>query len=300
MASRGASVQSAAVRRNLIFVGVCLVTLLVFGPILKNIVSLGLRDDRYLQIAVAPFACAMLLFFRRIEIFSRAAFSPHVGIPLVSSSVVLGTFGVHGDIDGKSGGLVLSSLLMILLWIAVFVLCCGTRSFRAALYPLCTLFLMIPLPSSWMDRVSMFLQYGSAAIAYRMLLVAGIPVFRHGMVFSLPGLEFEVAPECSGLHSSLALMMVAIVAAYLCLRSGWSRAVLLALTIPVALVKNAIRIAVIGGLGARVDRAFIDGPFHHQYGGVVFSVIAVVLFVLILGGLQAVERHWRSQGANVA
>jgi len=291
MGSGAVPVRSFARRRNLVAVGVGLITVLVFGPLLKNVIGLGLHDDRYLQIVVAPFVCWLLLFVRRSEIFSLAAFSPQIGIPLLAAFTVLGMFSVRSGLEGENVGRMLAVFAMILMWMAAFVLSFGVGSFHAVLYPLSTLLLMIPLPSAWMDRVAMFLQHGSAVIAYRILLIVGIPVFRHGMVFSLPGLEFEVAPECSGLHSSLALMTIAIVAAYLCLRSGWSRAALLALTIPIALIKNAIRIAVIGGLGARVDRAFIDGPFHHRYGGVVFSVVAVALFVLILGGLQVLERR---------
>jgi exosortase len=150
---------------------------------------------------------------------------------------------------------------------------------------------MIPLPSSWMDQIVAGFQHGSAAVSYQILRLSGIPVWRRGTLFSLPGLDFEVAPECSGIHSSLALIMIAIVAGYVCLRSGWARAALILLTIPIALFKNAVRIVVISILGAYVDRAFLDGPFHHQYGGLLFSVVAVVLFVLVLAGLQKIEKR---------
>jgi len=80
------------------------------------------------------------------------------------------------------------------------------------------------------------------------------------------------------------------VAGYLCLRSWWTRTALIVLTAPIALLKNAIRIVVITLLGARVDRAFFDGPFHHRYGGAIFSVVAVALFVAVLAGLQRLEK----------
>ncbi len=174
---------------------------------------------------------------------------------------------------------------------AAFVLCYGVDSFRAGLYPLCCLFLMIPLPPSWMDKVAAGFQHGSAAISYGLLRLSGIPVFRSGMLFSLAGLDFEVAPECSGIHSSLAMIMVAIVAGYLYLRSGWARSALMVLTVPIVLFKNAVRIVVISTLGAYVDRIFIDGPFHHRYGGLLFTVVGMVLFVVVLAGLQKIERR---------
>src|SRR5262249_52340269 len=144
-------------------------------------------------------------------------------------------------------------------------------------YPLSCLLLMIPPPSSWMDRIAAGLQYESAEVTYIMLRVAHLPVLRHGMDFSLRGLNFEVGPECSGIHSTLALLMVAIGAAYVYLGSGWTRALLVLLTVPIVVVKNAARIVVISTLGAYVNRIFVDGPFHHKFGGLVFSVVGVAL-----------------------
>jgi len=293
MRSQVLTARSNEASRGLVILAVSLVTLLLFGPTLKSIVSLGLHDDRYLQIVVAPLACLALILWERTEIFSRVTYSPQVGIRVLSVSALLGVLAVLAK-PGVENGEGMEIVAMILMWMGAFLFCCGIESFRAALYPLCCLFLMVPLPSAWMDRAAMFLQRGSAATSYRILRMTAIPVLRHGMTFSLPGLDFEVAPECSGLHSSLALMMVAIVASYIFLRSGWSRAALIALTVPTAIIKNATRIVVIAVLGARVDRWFIDGPFHHRYGGIIFSAVAVALFVLFLAVLQKIER-WRAR-----
>jgi exosortase len=117
-------------------------------------------------------------------------------------------------------------------------------------------------------------------------------VLRHGVQVSLPGLNFEIAPECSGIRSSLALLLVAIVAGYVYLRSPWARSALIFLTVvPILVLRNAFRIAVISSLGAYVDRAFVDGPFHHQYGGLLFSLLGVTFFALALAMLQRVERQ---------
>ena len=282
--------SSQAARSFWIF-AICLSSLLVFWPSLKTAISLALRDDRYLQIVLAPLACSFLIFRQRREIFSQARYSPHAGIPLLSLAMLLGIVSVYRDPGSESASLLVAILAIILVWMAAFFLCYGARTFRAALYPLCCMFLMIPLPPSWMDRIAAGLQHGSAAVSYEILRLSGIPVLRRGMQFALPGLDFEVAPECSGIRSSLALMMVAIVAGYVYLRSGWARATLILLTVPIVLFKNSVRIVVISTLGAYVDRVFLDGPFHHRYGGLLFTVVGVVLFVLVLAGLQKIERR---------
>jgi exosortase len=264
----------------------------LFWPSLKIAFGLALHDDRYLQIILAPLVCWFLIFLNRTEIFSHSRYSPRPGIPLLSLTLLLGIVAVYRDQGHYGAGLPLAILVIILAWMASFVLCYGLESFRAAIYPLSCLFLMIPVPPSWMDRMVADLQYGSAAVSYEILRLSGIPVFRHGMIFSVPGLDFEVAPECSGIRSSLALITVAIIVGYVYLRSGWARSALIVLTVPIALVKNAVRIVAISMLGAYVDRVFVDGPFHHRYGGLLFTVVGVVLFVAVLAGLQIIER-WR-------
>jgi len=120
------------------------------------------------------------------------------------------------------------------------------------------------------------------------LHLVGVPVFAHGTQLQLPGLEIEVAPECSGIHSCLALALVGLLASRMCLRSGWNRLLLVASTIPIAIFKNAIRISVIASLGAYVNRTFLFGPIH-RYGGLVFTPLAVVLLVFVLLALQKSE-----------
>ena len=277
--------------RGLAIFAIWLSSLLLFWPSLKAALGLALHDDRYLQIVLAPLMSSFLIFWQRTDIFSQARYSPRAGIPLLSVAMLLGLASVSHQTDGESAGLLFAIFAIVLIWMAGFVLCYGVQSFWAALYPLCCLFLMLPLPPSWMDRINTVFQYGSAEVSYQLLRLSGIPVLRHGVQFSLPGLNFEIAPECSGIRSSLALVMVAIVAGYVYLRSPWARSALIFLTVPIVVLKNAVRIAVITALGAYVDRAFVDGPFHHQYGGLLFSLLGVALFVLALATLQKVERR---------
>ena len=284
--------RSLALNRNFWLAAVCLVTLAAFWPSLKLVFALALHDDRYLQILIAPAIGAALLFWRRNEIFSEPEYSPRSGLPLLSFAILLGIFAVYLQPGGQTAALPLAVFATALAWAAAFLLCRGARSFRAARYPLSCLLLMVPLPAAWMDRVVHVLQNWSAAVSYDLLRFSGIPVFRHGMVFSLPGLEFEVAPECSGIRSGLALLMVALIAGYVYLGSGWSRTALIVLTIPIVVFKNAVRIAALSTLAAYVNRAFLTGPIHHRYGGLLFSVVGVILFVLVLTALQRLER-WR-------
>ena len=266
-------------------------TVLLFWPSLKVAVTLALHDDRYLQVLLAFPACVLLLFWDRKKIFARTRSSPHCSLGLGFLASLLGAVWLTGIRPGVEGAaLALSIAAAVLLWLVAFILCFGVGSFRTGFYPLCCLLLMIPPPPEWMDRVGAALQHGSASLSHAILRISGVPVLRHGMQFSLPGLDFEVGPECSGIHSSLALLMIAVVAAYIYLRSGWSRTALLVLTVPVVLLKNALRIVLITTLAVYVNRIFLDGPFHHRYGGLIFGGLGAVLFFWVLFGLQKIER----------
>jgi exosortase len=278
---RNKTLRLGGTTRYLFFSVLLVIGLLLFWPSLAVALKLAVHNDRYLQVAVAPLLTAFLIFWDRKTIFSQACYNLLAGIPLVTVAALLGA---------SFRSLPFTILAIVLLALSTFLLCFGLRCFRTALYPLCCLFLMIPFPLAWMDRVATSLQYGSADVSYSMLRATGLPLFRHGLVFSLPGLDFEVGPDCSGIRSSLALLMLSLTASYLYLRFGWARSVLILLTVPIALIKNAARISVLALLGAYVDRIYIDGPLHHRYGGLVFSVLGAVLFVLALAGLQYLER----------
>jgi exosortase len=282
-------VRRGPVARSWLMTAIGLGTVCLFWPSLNAIMTLALHDDRYLQVLIAPVACALLMFVRRAEIFSRAQYSPRIGIPLLAVALCL-ALGTIYQYSGKNGtGLFLAVFAITLAWMSAFVLCYGFQSFRAGIYPLSCLFLMIPPFPSWMDLVARALQQGSAAVSYQLLRFSGIPVLRRGMQFSLPGFDFEVAPECSGIRSGIALIMVGVVVGYLYLHSGWARAVLLILTVPIVVFKNALRIVVLAVLGAYVNRIFVDGPLHHTYGGLVFSIVGITLFGLALAGLLKLE-----------
>ena len=277
--------------RGVVFSALVFAVLILCWPSAMAIADLGAHDDRYVQIAAAPLLCLFLMYWERSQIFPQSGWAARFGVPLVVLALSLYFIFRRSSSDGgaqEGARLPLAVSAMILTWVAAFILCYGTRSFRAALFPLCCLLLMIPVPASLMDKFTVGLEHGSATMSYWILRTAGIPVFAQGMRISLPGLEIEVAPECSGIRSCLALALVGLLAARVCLRNGWSRFALVASTIPIAIFKNAVRISVIASLGAYVNRAVLYGPIHH-YGGLVFTPLGVVLFVALLVGLQRSE-----------
>jgi exosortase len=279
--------------RYLVLAVLWIAVLIVCWPAVRTAVNLGLSDERYAQIVAAPVLFLFLLGWERNRIFPGAAWSARAGIPLLALALsIYFVFLRRPSYAIDDVRFPLAVLSAIVAWMAVFVVCCGVRGLRAACFPLCCLLLMIPASASLMDKLTAGLQHGSAAVSCQMLRLVGVPVFAQGMRMLLPGLEIEVAPECSGIHSLLALTLVALLAARVCLRYGWNRLALVVSTVPIAIFKNGIRISVIAWLGAYVNRAFLHGAIHH-YGGLVFTPLAVALLFALLVTLQRSEARNR-------
>lgn len=277
---------------------ILLLTAVLFRTPLLTVLSLAWKDDRYLQIALAPLLCLFLLYWERDAVFSRGRFSPRLGIALTSVSMLLGLALLYARWPGNEGSrLALLVFSIALIWISGFILCWGLQSFKRAFFALCCLFLMIPISSTTMDWMTTELQQGSAATSFQILRLLGIPVYRDGMSFMLPGLLFRVAPECSGIHSWLAFVIVAMLAARVFLRSRWTMLLLVLATIPIAIVKNAIRIVVITSLTVYVNPSIINSPLHHN-GGPLFALIDLAIFVPLLVISQRIEIRRRSSAGT--
>ena len=282
--------------------GVFLVLALVlWWSTLKVALHLGLHDDRYVMVVAGPVICAFLFYWERARIFSRVAWDPAAGLPMMALALlafVVARRSIHGN---EGTHLSLGMITLVLASMAAFLLCYGRHSFRAAFFPLCCLVLAIPAPGWIMDRVIAGLQQLSAAISYEMIRLSGVPVVAQGPKLGLPGLEIEVAPECSGIRSCLSIALITLLAARLGLRSGWSRVTLVLSSIPLAVLKNAVRISVLAILSAYIDHSILQSPAH-RYGGMIFTPLEVAVlaaFLLRLRTLEATRTGPKTAGAGV-
>ncbi len=153
--------------------------------------------------------------------------------------------------------------------------------FQQATFPLAFLVFMVPLPSAAEHAVETFLQHGSAPPALWFFNLIGTTVYRNNLVFELPGMALQIAPECSGIRSTLVLFMTSLLAGYLFLRSPWKRVVLTLIVVPLALLRNGFRVFVIGQLCVSVGPHMIDSPIHHNGGPIFFALSLLPFFALL-------------------
>jgi exosortase len=231
----------------------------------------------------------LLLYLDRRRIFTRASYSPLRSVPLIVVGAGLFCFAQTWPSAVNSNDRLSAVVLaLILIWTGGFLLCYGMEAFLAAIFPLAFFLLMIPIPTFVLDKITLALQEGSAVMTYALYRLSGIPVLWQHFKFLLPGVEIQIAEECSGIRSSMALFITSILAGHVFLHSNWRRVFFSLLTIPVVVFKNAVRIVTISSLGVYVDPGFLHGKLH-RYGGLPFSLVSLAILVPLLLRFQKGE-----------
>jgi exosortase len=258
---------------------------------LARTVSLALHNDEYTHLLlIIPISVSLIVLeWRSRKPAIRANF--RASVPLLLAAVFTAGWARWWAVGlSDDGRLSLSMLAVVLWWIASFVICFGGRFSRLCLFPLVFLFWMVPVPSFALNAVIGFLQAQSTIASRLLFSVMSIPVSQQGFVLSIPGLNIEVARECSSIRSSVMLMIASMVLAQLNLRSAWGKALVIVAAIPLSIAKNALRIVTLSVLGTRVDPGFLTGKLHHQ-GGIVFFMVSLAILVAFVWMLRRVERH---------
>lgn len=261
---------------------------------LIGLVRVALASDLYSHIILIPFISYYLIRQKRID-FSAAGVPNRglagiltgLGILLVLPVIIKFAAGVP---LGREDSLALSTLSFVLIFGGLCAYHLGAAIMRGLAFPLGFMVFMVPFPSFLLSSIETFLQHGSAAVAGVMFSFSDTPVLQQDLIFQLPGIRIQVAPECSGIHSSLVLLITSVLAGHFFLRSVATQAVLAFAVIPLALLRNGFRVFVLGELCARISPEMIDSPIHH-HGGPIFFALSLIPFFLLLFALVKYERR---------
>src|SRR5690606_49949 len=143
-------------------------------------------------------------------------------------------------------------------------------------FPLFFLFLMVPLPQSLVNVVAFPLQLIAADWAVTVLYYLRIPALREGNIIHLPEATLFVADACSGLRSLMALITLGVVFAYFFRKSWVERLIIVAATIPIAIVVNSLRVALTGILTYQFGEQAAEGAIHEFQGLITFAAAFVL------------------------
>lgn len=290
-------------RRHLIFFFFFFFAFIMAYAPMKALYDSTSQREYYSHIILIPLVSIYLIFQKRKFVFGEqenkdghGALAPRndriAGISLLLAGAFLYSVGW-----GIEAGLNRNDYTAIIVLAAVvflnggFIFSYGFYAFKAALFPLLFLIFVIPIPSALMDRFIYVLQVGSTEFTNILFMATGVPFLREGFVFHLPGMSVEVAKQCSGIRSSLALLITAILAGHMFL-TAWGKKVLLAvLIIPITMFKNGIRILILTLMGTYWDPRWVTESSLHREGGIFFFILALVLMAPILYFMRRSEEQ---------
>ncbi len=173
----------------------------------------------------------------------------------------------------------------------------GKEHFRLLAFPLFLLLLAIPIPAMVFNLISLPLQALASATSTSFLQLCSVPVLRDGNVIHLANASLGVAEACSGLRSLMSLIALAVILGYLKWpslknkhqvsggaghRPGWRpgilRLLLVAVSLPLAVLLNIVRITATALLAEYFSVKYAMGFFHLFSGWLVFVLALVLLF----------------------
>lgn len=248
------------------------------------------KSEYYSHIALIPLVTIYLIFIKRKEIFTKINYSYAAGLPVLLLGIIVFVCGIIWDtsLDKNNYASVIAFAVVIFIN-GAFILLYGMQAYKTALFPLLFLIFIVPIPTFLMDNFIYFLQVGSTEFTNLLFLASGVPFMRDGFIFHLPNLSVEVAKQCSGIRSAMAIFIVALLAGYLFLKTYWKIIFLVVCAVLIAMLKNGIRIITLSLLGNYVDLRILQSSLHRE-GGIPFFIVALLLLAPVLFFLRRTEK----------
>lgn len=259
---------------------------------LYKLLQFATGNDLYSHIPLIPFISLYLIWMKRENL-------PRLFEPALRQTVFFLIAGLLAVVVYRvapseifreiENYLAINTFAFLLFFTGICHFFLGKIFMRAIAFPMALLIFMLPFPGFLLSWIDTFLQHGSMVFAVLFLQMSGTPVIANDLHIRLPDCTLQVAPECSGIHSTLVLLITSLLGGWLFLRSPWKRALIALFVIPLALIRNGFRIFVIGRLCVAYGPQMIDSPIHH-HGGPLFFALSLIPLLALLIFLRKTER----------
>ena len=276
--------SNAPASANKRLIGWCIYLVILCGAFalyLRELTAFAAHNQVHSYILLIPLVTAYLIYIRWKHLSRELSSS--WGYALLSAAAGIGALlASQYFIDlGQNDYVTLIALSFFCFVIAGIFLFLGNKWARSAMFPLFFLAFMIPLPEAAVDLLENASKQASAEVANWLFLISGTPFLRNGTLFQLPGITITVAKECSGIRSSLVLVITSLLAANMFLHTTWRRALLVCAVIPLGLLRNGFRVLVISLLCVHIGPDMINSVIHRRGGPVFFALSLVPLFAML-------------------
>lgn len=173
-----------------------------------------------------------------------------------------------------AGVLVVQQLAVVAMISALVLSVLGWQAYRRIAFPLAFLVFAVPFGRALVPS----LMQVTADITATALKWTGVPVFRQGMLLSIPGGDFEVARACSGLNYLMTGIVLGTLFAYLTYTDWRKRIAFVAVTVAVLIVANGIRAYLTVAIAHWSDMRYGTGYDHIVFGRILFLTVILAVF----------------------
>jgi exosortase len=271
-----------------IAIGVLL--LIAFWPILTSMYGSWFDENAYMEHGILVIPAAAYMAWAKKDQLRLIPRQPSVwGVAFLFWGALQAVFGIAAQWIWVERMAFLVSLVGCIL--AGF----GWRMVKELIYPLCTLILMVAPPTFIFERLTLSLQLLASRLGESSLEALGYSVLRQGNVLEMVGIKLSVEEACSGIRSLLAIIFMCVLYNYFFVQGNRMRILILVMSIPIAILGNAVRI-VATGIASQYNPSLVSGTAHEAFGyvSVVAAAAGCVLFHIIV---SFAAKRWRHRHA---
>ncbi|MGC9057394.1 MAG: exosortase/archaeosortase family protein [Candidatus Saccharicenans sp.] len=245
-------------------------------------------DIFYTHIPLIPVISALLLYRKRKILFSapQPALFPGILIALAAISFYLFARQVFPESEYSISLAVASAIIF---WIGTYIALFGFASLKKAAFPVAFLIFAVPIPERIMNRIVVMIAGASVYITDFLFSLIHTPYAREGIEIYLPGYVLVVGPECAGWRSSIALVIISLLAAHLFLKKIEHKLLLVSIAVPLIIIKNSVRIIILYLISYYIDERFMEPGFIHRSVGYVLFIVVLIFMGFILWLLERRE-----------
>ena len=257
--------------RASLYFSVVIFLIFTFRGALNEQLSRVLAEERYSHAPLVFCMALYLIWIKRFEI-KKHNIGAWVGVTI---TLVAGVAVTIGELSAIAT-IVQYGMLLLCLGLAWTMI---GNQIQKILVPFLHLFLVIPLPYMFDVMLSGKMQLVSSNLGVAFSRLLGLSVYQEGNVIDLGTYKLQVVEACSGLNYMYPLMTIGLMMGYMYKAPFFARAALFLSSIPISIVMNSLRIAIVSVLVNHSGIEAAEGFMHYFEGWVIFLMCIGLLLL---------------------
>jgi len=241
----------------------------LFHNEIGGIVHQWLNDSSWSHGFLIPLFSIYFLYQAKADILKTRPKPNYLGLIFLLGMILFYIF----NVVSPAGYAYFRRMSVIGALVSVILFMGGWQMLKCTWLPAVYLIFAVPLPDRFYESITIPMRQWAASASTAMLnLVPKLDATANGVVIDIiykghrlePGLD--VAEACSGMRLLMAFLALGVAMAYLHYRPIWQRLVLLASTVPIAILCNIIRVTVTGFIYVLGNPQYAQGIYHDLLG----------------------------------